>query len=51
MSQSKGGGDGESKSRMKTGGARVGEREGGGGRVKKGDHSVAIQESDETLHE
>lgn len=30
MSQSKGGGDGESKSRMKTGGERVGEREEGG---------------------
>lgn len=49
MSQSKGGGDRESKSRMKTGGERAGERE--GGRAKKGDHSVAIQESDETLHE
>lgn len=34
---------------MKTGGERVGERE--GSRVKKGDHSVAIQESDGTLHE
>lgn len=35
MSQSKGGGDGESKSRMKTGGERVGEREGGRGAGRK----------------